>query len=87
MTPEERANQVFSQILDDGLAQTGILPIERIAQAIQTALEEEREACARIADDAAEVIPAQDIYREDYRFAAEIIGRNIRARSNEKQGE
>jgi hypothetical protein len=48
MTPEERANRIAADWLDEQEAFPGLM--EDIAAAIRAAVEEEREACAKIAE-------------------------------------
>lgn len=55
MTPRERAERVFDRA-HEGFDTLGVVPkhgwwVEAIAEAIEAAIQEEREACARVCDD------------------------------------
>lgn len=97
MTRRERATRCAHEIARRA---DHVLPadIDIVEQAIIAAVEQEREACAKIADELRETLKAEAVSRasvtdeiadviEDYSAAtgtAELIARQIRARSKSK---
>ena len=87
MKPEERAGQIIRQALADGIISD--YPLARLAisvlieQAIIDAVEAEREACARIAEEAPVNLPPGYSGEDSRWMTRRNIAEAIRARSSE----
>ncbi len=76
MTPMERAEQLWEH---DNCISSAAIP--KVAAAIQAAIEEEREACADLADQQIKAEKSDDCKWDDaWEGCADIIGTHIRAR-------